>query len=233
MYILDQWYSLRLEDIIHISICNYIWLYDYICGYIYIITPKIRSAILFPGWAPFSHLQLQPACGEPRGDFASKLPTSLLSPPPEPDPPGYFSMFSMAISGIDFLWYLPYYIRIYMIYKAHTFCVAKFQGISCHNNFVAFRFSWKSTIQAFCGGWKAVVEKIIMELMKFSLVAATASKVWKKDVDTMPPQPRLSNCKYQWTSVLSRHIVTEMIGRLPLLDELQLRSTTHAHVFSC
>ena len=56
---------------------------------IYIITPKIRSAILFPGWAPFSHLQLQPACGEPRGDFASKLPTSLLSPPPEPDPPGY------------------------------------------------------------------------------------------------------------------------------------------------
>ena len=72
-----------------------------------------------------------------------------------------------------------------------------------------------------------------MELMQFSLVAATASKVWKKDVDTMPPQPRLSNCKYQWTSVLSRHIVTEMIGRLPLLDELQLRSTTHAHVFSC
>jgi len=38
-------------------------------------------------------------------------------------------VYNMAISGIDFLWYLPYYIRIYMIYKAHTFCVAKFQGI--------------------------------------------------------------------------------------------------------
>ena len=41
--------------------------------------------------------------------------------------------------------------------------------------------------------------------------------------DTRPPQARLSNRKYQWTSVLSRHIVTEMIGRLPLADELPLR----------
>ena len=99
MYILDQWYSLRLEDIIHISTCNYIYILLYMWIYIYIITPKIRSPILFPGIHSLNiahpHLQLQPACGEPRGDFASKLPTSLLSPPPEPDPPGEIaSMFS-------------------------------------------------------------------------------------------------------------------------------------------